>query len=139
MSRVSITFPQRAVFSTEIAVHSTYINRGNHVGNSGYVELCNEVSLQFFRSRGAPEYSVGEQVLLNTEFAVQLKAQAGFADVLRVDLGVDNFHRCGCSFIFRFSQSTSGALVALAKFSFLTFDYQEGRVVSVADNFQNFF
>ena len=139
MSRVSIDFPESCIFSTEIKVHATYINRGNHVGNSSYVQLCNETSLQFFSSRNVPEYCVGEQVLLNTDFSVQLKAQARYADVLTVDLGVDNFHRCGCDFIFRFLQRDSGALVALAAFSFLTFDYQQGKVVSAADDFHAFF
>lgn len=139
MSRVVIEFPETVVFVTQIDIHSSYINRGNHVGNSSYVDLCNEVSLRFFASKQVTEYLVGEQVLLNTEFSVQLKSEAKFADRLKVELAVNNFHRCGCDFLFRFSQLDNGRSVALARFSFLTFDYELGQVTDAATGFADFF
>lgn len=144
VSRAKIEFPETVVFSTDIDIHSIYINRGNHVGNSHYVELCNETCQRFFKSRAVPEYRVGEQVLLNTEFFVQLKSEAKFSDVLTIELGVSNYHRCGCDFIFRLThkdQTSEGKnkVVALASFSFLSFDYKLGKVVEAADSFKAFF
>lgn len=144
MSRLNIKFPERCVFETQIHIDQVYINRGNHVGNGQYVELCNEATLRFFHHRGVTEYTVGEQLLLNTEFAVQLKSEARCFDVLNVELAVDNFHRCGCDFIFRFSQYQPGddqqsRVVALAKFSFLCFDYQQAKVVDAGPLFKPFF
>lgn len=139
MSRIVIDFPKTLVFVTEIDIHSSYINRGNHVGNSRYVDLCNETSLRFFASKNVTEYLVGEQVLLNSEFSVQLKSEAKFSDRLKVELAVNNFHRCGCDFLFRFSQISSGKDVALARFSFLTFDYKLSRVTDAAAGFADFF
>jgi 4-hydroxybenzoyl-CoA thioesterase len=139
MPKIEIDFPDNTIFSTEITIHNTYINRGNHVGNSAYVDLCNEICLQFFAGRSVPEYTIGEQILLNTAFSVQLKSEAKFSDILKVDLAVDNFHRCGCDFVFRLSQARSGIPVALATFSFLTFDFQLGKVEDAAHNFSDFF
>ena len=87
---------------------------------------------------------VGDQLLLNTELAVQLKSEARCFDVLVAELAVDNFHRCGCDFVFRFSQHMTGSeeqgrLVALAKFSFLCFDYQQGKVADAGPLFKSFF
>lgn len=144
MSRVVIDFPEQVLFETQIHIDQVYINRGNHVGNGQYIELCNETSLRFFNSKGVAEYTVGDQVLLNTEFAVQLKAEAHCFDVLTAELAVTNFHRCGCDFVFRLSQykpeaDQHGQVVAMAKFSFLCFDYQQGKVVDSSPAFQSFF
>ena len=65
--------------------------------------------------------------------------EAKYADTLLIELGVTNFHRCGCDFIFRITQAETRVLVALAKFSFLSFDYQLGKVVDAADGFKEFF
>lgn len=144
MSRIAIDFPEAVIFETQLHIDQIYINRGGHVGNGQYVELCNETSLRFFNSRGVREYTVGDQVLLNTEFAVQLKSEARCFDVLKAELAVGNFHRCGCDFIFRFSQhkpadDTHGRVVALAKFSFLCFDYQYSKVSDAGPLFKPFF
>jgi hypothetical protein len=54
-------------------------------------------------------------------------------------LGVDNFHRCGCDFIYRMTNTITGALVARAKFSFLSFDYTAGQLADVGEGFKEFF
>ena len=144
MSRVSIEFPEQTIFATQIVINQTHINLGNHVGNSQYVELCNEASLRFFEDRGVAQYTVGEQMLLNNEFAVQIKSETRCSDRLNIELSVDNFHRFGCDFIFRLSQykpseEKHGQVVALAKFSFLCFDYQQAKIVQAGPLFNSFF
>ncbi|WP_101758822.1 thioesterase family protein [Oceanicoccus sp. KOV_DT_Chl] len=139
MPKIDITFPAQVLFSTDITVHDSYINRGNHVGNSRYVDLCNEATLRFFRSRNTAEYTIANQVLLNSGFSVQLKTEAKYADVLTVELGVDNFHRCGCDFIYKIENKNSDRVIALASLSFLSFDYQLGKVVDASAAFRDFF
>mgnify|MGYP003681748971 CR=1 FL=1 len=139
MSKLEINFPENILFSTDITVHDSYINRGNHVGNSRYVDLCNETNLRFFRSRNTSEYMIGEQALLNTGFSVQLRSEAKYADILTISLAVNNFHRCGCDFIFKIVNKNSQYLVAMARLSFLTFDFQQGKVVDAAASFKSFF
>lgn len=139
MPRQTIDFPDKSVFITPVTVHNSYINRGDHVGNSSYVELCNEASLRFFRNREVPEYTVGKQVLLNTEFSVKLVSEARHGDELNIEIGVDNFHQYGCDFIYRISQQQNATVVALARFSFLCFDYKQKKVVPAASGFAEFF
>lgn len=89
-----------------------------------------------------PEYTVGQQVLINTELTLQLKSEARYLDRLRVELAAGNFHRCGCDLFYRLTkvgQQNEPVTVALAKFSMLTFDYKAGKVVSAASDFQSFF
>ena len=144
MTRLMIKFSPPCIFETQIHVDQVYINRGDHVGNGQYVELCNEASLRFFNHKGVAPYTIGEQVLLNTEFSVQLKSEARCFDVLTAELAVDNYHRCGFDFLFRLSQhcpsgDKHGQVVALAKFSFLCFDYQQHKVVDASPLLKPFF
>jgi len=144
MSRIEIAFPEEVLFSTELEVHQCYINRGNHVGNSQYVELCNETALRFFQSRGAPEYTIGQRALLNVDFSVQLRAEARHLDRLIIDMAADGFHDKGCELLYRFRfdnpcEPNDGKLVALARFSFLCFDYVNAKVAEVDDEFRDFF
>lgn len=139
MERIQVEFPDAVVFTTQIDIHGIYINRGNHVGNSAYVELCNETAQRFFIARGVPEYTVGSQTLLNVGYAMQVVSEAKYGDSLRAELAVSNFHDKGCDFFYRFSQGDSGTPVALARFSYLSFNYQAGRVEAADEGFEAFF
>lgn len=139
MARLEIPDPAPVIFSSKIEVCESYINAGKHVGNESYVILLNKTAEQFFENRGVHPYTVNKQVLLNTEFSVQLKSEAKLGNVLTVELGVDNFHRCGCDFIYRINDSTTGKLIARAKFSFLSFDYQAGKLADADAGFKDFF
>jgi acyl-CoA thioesterase FadM len=120
-------------------VSDDYINEANHVGNDAFVRLFNDSAVAYFHSRGAQPYTVHNQVLINSGFSVQLKSEALPGDALEIHLGVENFHRCGCDFLYRINNADSGTLVARARFSFLTFDYQAGRLVDANEGFKDFF
>ena len=139
MSRVIIQFPEKSIFTTDITIQNIYINEANHVGNNNFIDLSNEVLCQFFHSRQTYRYTIGNQSLINTEFSVILKSEAKPYDILTMDLGVDNFHRCGCDFIIKMQQKETKKLVALSQFSFLAFDYGAGKAVNTDKNFQSFF
>ena len=139
MARIEISDPSPVIFRRELIVADGYINAGNHVGNESYVILLNESAEQFFHTRGAHPYSVNQQVLLNSEFSVQLKSEAKLGDSLLIELGVENFHRCGCDFLYRITSTAVGALVARAKFSFLSFDYKAGQLADAEEGFKEFF
>lgn len=139
MARIEIPDPSPVIFRRELIVTKSYINSANHVGNESYVILLNESAEEFFHDRGVHPYSINEQVLINTEFSVQLKSEAKLGDGLLIELGVENFHRCGCDFIYRMKNTADGALIARAKFSFLSFDYQLGKLADVKKDFQEFF
>ena len=139
MARLEISDPAPVIFSSKIEVCESYINAGNHVGNESYVILLNKTAEQFFENRGVHQYTVNKQVLLHTEFSVQLKSEAKLGGVLNIELGVDNFHRCGCDFIYRVNDSAKGELIARARFSFLTFDYQAGKLSDADAGFKDFF
>jgi acyl-CoA thioesterase FadM len=139
MGRIKIPDPSPVIFRRELVVADGDINAANHVGNQTYVILLNESAEQFFYKRGAHPYSVNQQVLLNTEFSVQLKSEAKLGDSLLIELGVENFHRCGCDFLYRMTNTITGALVARAKFSFLSFDYTAGQLADVGEGFKEFF
>jgi acyl-CoA thioester hydrolase len=139
VARIKISDPSPVIFMRELVVADGHINAGNHVGNETYVTLLNESAEQFFFKRGTRPYSVNQQVLLNSEFSVQLKSEAKLGDSLLIELGVENFHRCGCDFLYRITNTITGALVARAKFSFLSFDYTAGQLADVDEGFKEFF
>lgn len=155
MTRLTIDFPSTHIFSTELTVHNSYINRANHVGNNNFVEICSEALMRFFAARGTAEYRVGEQDIINTAFSVEMLAEVKMFDRLRVDLAVGNFHKRGCDFFYRLTKRTDGdtrgsgntntnastreKAVALARFSMLTFDYETGKSNEADAGFRAFF
>jgi len=139
MSRLLLPDPEPIIFTLELEVTQDYINAAKHVANQSYVILFNKAAEAFFESRGVHPYTVNQQVLMNTEFSVQIKSEVRLSDKISIVIGVDNFHRCGCDFIYRMSNSITHDLLARARFSYLCFDYQAGRLVDATQGFRRFF
>lgn len=139
MPAARIVYPEQTLFSMQYRVTDTDLNAGAHVGNSQYVEICNEVAERFFTQRGAAPYQVGDQFLINTGFSVALLGAAHLADAVQVDMGVDELHQRGCDFVYRMTHTETQKILVLARFSFLVFDHQRGAVGDAAPGFSSFF
>ena len=52
MARVLIELPAQFVFSTEVPIYITHINKAQHLDNAALIALLSEARVRFFRSLG---------------------------------------------------------------------------------------
>ncbi|GAA4883865.1 thioesterase family protein [Ferrimonas pelagia] len=136
-TRVQIDFPDTPLFTTEFLIGSNQVNRGDHVGNNHFVELCGEIALRYFHQRGLQGFDVLGQQLINGELSLKLLGEGRCFDTLNGEFAVANFHRYGCDFLYRIRRGEQ--VIALGRFAMLTFDYQQGKLVEASDGFAAFF
>ena len=137
MARVKLELPEVFCFSTELDVRVTEINYGNHVGNDRMVSLIHEARLRFLREMGFGEFNIGGIGLMVSDLVVAFKAESFVGDVLNFEVGVTDFNKYGCDFIYRVSNADDGKLVTEAKTGIVFFDYDERKIAQVPKVFMD--
>lgn len=133
MARIRLEIPENLPFATELTLRIGDMNYGNHLGNDALLGLLHEARLQFLARLGYSEVDLGGSGSIMADVAVVYKAQAFRGDRLRIAVGTGDFTGSGFDVLYRVSNVTSGALVALAKTGMVLFDYARGRPVRLDD------
>ena len=139
MARVKIELPERFEFSTEFEVRMSDVNAGGHLGNHLLVSLLNEAHLRFMGFKGFPELLVDGLAFINTDLAVEYKAESFYAEVLVIEVAAAGFNKYGCDIVYRVTKKEGGKVVALAKTGMVFFDYQARRIAEVPPRFKQAF
>jgi acyl-CoA thioesterase FadM len=122
MARVSINEPEHYLFSTELEVYISMVNRGDHLGNESLIALLNEARLRFLSTTGADTLCKDGTFFINADLAVCYKTEARHADRLTIDIGLMDIGKYGADFVYRVSRSSDGHVIAIAKTAMLLFD-----------------
>ncbi|UCD08449.1 MAG: acyl-CoA thioesterase [Dehalococcoidales bacterium] len=136
MARIKIILPDNYIFSTEIPVRSTDINRGGHMGWNHMFNILDEARIQFW---GSIDYSETENARVSNIMAdagINYKKQVFYGQTLRVEMAAAEFTERGFDLVFRVSDAETGEEVARAKTGMLCFDYQEQKITRVPDDFR---
>ncbi|TVP59376.1 MAG: thioesterase [Halomonadaceae bacterium] len=140
MARLKLDFPDAAFqFSTELPVRITDINGGNHLGNDALISMLSEARAQFLVSVGIAETRRDGTGIIVTDLATMYQSESFFPEVLKFEVGMMDFNRYGGDFVFRVSKAASGQPVALAKYGFVFFDYENKQVVPIPVGFRESF
>lgn len=140
MARLKLDFPDDAFqFSTELPVRITDINGANHLGNDALISMLSEARAQFLVSAGIEETRRDGTGIIVTDLATMYQSESFFPEVLRFEVGMMDFNRYGGDFVFRVSKAASGQSVALAKYGFVFFDYENKKVVPMPAGFREAF
>lgn len=139
MARVEIALPEKFIFSTELDVLIQHINIGKHLANEQLIALLNEARVRFMRSRGLDQTLAGKHSFINADLAVIYKAEAKYADTLVIEMAAQDFNRYGCDFVYRVSRKQDSVLIAIAKTAMLCFDYEQGKLSEVTQDFAQLF
>ncbi len=131
MARVTLDLPEEFTFSTTLDVRVTEINYGNHVGNDRMVSLLHEARLRFLREHGFGEFNVGGVGIIVTDLVVQFLAESFVGDLLTFHIGVHDFNKYGCDFIYKVENESQEKQIAKAKTGIVFFDYDERKVTRV--------
>ena len=135
MARVKLLLPETFTFKTVLDVRVSEINYGNHVGNDRMVSLLHEARLRFLRSLGFSEFNIGGLGLMVTDLMVEFKSESFVGENLQFEVGVNDFNKYGCDFIYRVTCADEGRLVTLAKTGIVFFDYDERKIAKIPKKF----
>jgi acyl-CoA thioesterase FadM len=135
VARVKLVLPEAFTFETVLDVRVTEINYGNHVGNDSMVSLLHEARLRFLRSMGFSEFNIGGLGLMVTDLMVEFKSESFVGENLKFEVGINDFNKYGCDFIYRVTCADEGRLVTVAKTGIVFFDYDERKIAKIPKKF----
>ena len=132
-ARVQITLPDTFLYGVEIAVRSSDLNYGAHVGHDRMLTIIQDARVSMYRSFGygderSFEGTIGQVI---ADVAVQYKSECFLGDVLFVEIGIGDWSRSGFDMYYKVTNRTAGKEVALAKTGIVCFDYERRKVASI--------
>lgn len=128
MPRVKLSIPDELPFLTQLAVRITDLNYGDHLGNSNVLEFAHEARVQAIIHAGMTERDFGGVGLVVSDVQVVYKAQGFYGDEINAAVGVNDFNKYGCDFLYRFTLIDSGRELARVKTGIVCFDFQTNRM-----------
>ena len=140
MARIKLSFPDDVfVYETLMPVRITDINGANHLGNDALISMLSEARAQFMVKYGVEETGDKDVGIIVTDLATMYQSESFFPEMLRFEVGLMDFNKYGGDFVFRVTKAESGQPVALAKYGFVFFDYQQREVVPIPEQFRSRF
>ncbi|MGH8398297.1 MAG: acyl-CoA thioesterase [Gammaproteobacteria bacterium] len=129
MSRIKIDLPEQFSFSTELDVRVGDLNYGNHLGNDAVLTLIHEARRRFLRSLGIEEIGADGIGFVIADAEVVYRAQAFYADRLRIEVAAGDFSSRGCSFYYRVGHVPGEHVVAEARTGVVCFDFRAQKTI----------
>ena len=136
MAQIKINLPEKYIFSTDIPVRSTDINRGGHIGWNYMFHILDEARIQFWDSVGYPVTQNLRVSSIMADAGINYKGQAFYGQTLKVEMAAAEFTEKSFDLIFRVSDSVTGKEVARAKTGMVRFDYKKQKITDVSDDFR---
>ena len=133
MGRVAIELPERFPYAVELEVRVGDLNYGNHLGNDAVLGLIHEARRRYIRSLGSDEIGADRVGFVVADAAVIYRAQAFYADRLRIEVAAGEFGSRSCAFFFRVSTTADGRVVAEARTGMVSFDFEAQKAVSMPE------
>lgn len=133
MGRVAIELPERFPYAVELEVRVGDLNYGNHLGNDAVLGLIHEARRRYIRSLGSDEIGADRVGFVVADAAVIYRAQAFYADRLRIEVAAGEFGSRSCAFFFRVSAVADGRVVAEARTGMVSFDFEAQKAVSMPE------
>ncbi|HET8861199.1 thioesterase family protein [Marivirga sp.] len=135
MSRIKIDEPDNYLFKAKITTRITDLNYGGHVGNDRIFSFMHDARVQFIKSLGyKDEMDFDGLGNIQTDAAITYKAEVFAFEDLTIEVGLKDFNKYGCDFIYRFNKS-DGTLAALGKTGIIFFDYEKRKIAQMPKSF----
>jgi len=135
MARIKIELPEKFIFKTELAIRVTDLNYGGHLGNDAVLSIAHEARLRFLKHLGYSELDVEGSGIIMSDAAIQYKGEGFHRDELIIEIGVSDFKKTGCDFVYRLTNRDTQKIIALVKTGIVFYDYNLRKVVSIPKNF----
>ena len=133
MPRLDLQPREPYPFACELAVRTTDLNYGGHLGNDRLLSLAHEARVAFLAAHGWTELDCGGAALIMADAAIVYRAEAFAGDVLRFEVAALEPARLGFRLAMRVTRPADGAEVALLETGLVCFDYGRRRPVALPD------
>ena len=137
MARIEINLPDKFIFSTNIPIRISDINRGGHLSWDSMWRILDEASVQFWSSLDDPEKEDKSNSHITVDAGINYKRQAFHGQTLKVEIATNDFSSKGFDLVFRVTELDSGAEIARAKAGILCYDYQTQKVIPIPEKLRN--
>jgi len=139
MARIKLDLPKDFPFATEIPVRISDINYGGHLGHDAILPLVHEARVRFLGNLGYNEGDIEGTSLIMADAAIIYKSEGFYGQTLVIEIGVQDFTRNGCDFVYRITQKETGKEVAQVKTGMVFIDYARGKLIGVPQKFKSIF
>lgn len=136
MARVEIKFPEKSLFTTEIPIRISDINRGRHMAFHMVLSFTEEARVRFWKHLGYTDENMNDVALIVVDAAIMYRKQGFYGQTLKVEVALADFTTKGCDMIFRMSNADTGEEMFRAKTGMLFFNYGSQKVVPVPEDFK---
>lgn len=133
MPRIKLSERDAYPFRVDIAVRTTDLNYGGHLGNDRLLSLVHEARVAFLASHGWTELDCAGASLILGDTGVIYRAEAFAGEVLRFEVAAGEPSRMGFRLFYRVTRPADGAMIALVENGMACFDYQERRVAPLPE------
>lgn len=120
-------------FVVPIAVRTTDVNYGGHLGNDRLLALLHEARVAFLGAFGWSEMDCAGVSLIMTDAAIMFRAEAFAGDVLHIEVAPFAASRTGFRLSYRAIREADETLITLAESGLACFDYATRQVVPLPD------
>lgn len=131
MARIKIELPEKFIYKTKIVIRVTDLNYGGHLGNDSVLSICHEARLMFLKHLGYSELDVEGSGIIMSDAAIQYKGEGFHGDELIIEIGVNDFTKKGCDFVYRLTHKETGNIIALVKTGIVFYDYKNKKIMTV--------
>ena len=131
MARIKIDLPEKFIYKTEIGIRVTDLNYGGHLGNDSVLSICHEARLRFLKHLGYSELDVEGSGIIMADAAIQYKGEGFHEDELIIEIGVSDFTKKGCDFVYRLTTKATGKIIALVKTGIVFYNYSNKNIMTV--------
>ena len=107
MSRLSISFPDRAHFSMSQTVRIQDINYRKHLGHDKLISMLHEARAAFFESIGMPELDDSPEGYILADLQIQYLDEAFLGESLTFEIAVSETSNRSCQLLYQVSKYSS--------------------------------
>lgn len=131
MPRLKLNPRDAYPFTCEVAVRTTDLNYGGHLGNDRLLSLVHEARVAFLAAHGLTELDFGGVSLIMGDTAVIYQGESYAGDLLRFEVAAGEPSRSGFRIFYRVTRPADGQAIALVENGMACFDYQERKIANL--------
>lgn len=136
MSKLDLKMPTNYPFNHEMVIRKTDISKDLHVSFATIMDIVFEGHLRFFKFLGYDIHDVHGLGLIFADASVVYRGELLADDVVKIEVGADNFFEKGCDLFFHLTKNSGKELVSDVKIRMLFYDYSLKKVVSIPEGFR---
>ena len=134
MPRVRLRPLRDYPYETRIAVRTTDLNYGGHLGWDRLLTLAHEARIAFLAQLGLSELECHGVSLILGDVAAVYQSEAFAGDELRFELSAGEFSSSGFRIFYRVTRAEDSEPVALIETGMACFSYRERKVCRLPDS-----